>query len=74
MHKPYTAKDKWIVAIIAGLLFLLISSPFFFSIINKFTSFAFFGLNTTDSSGAPNLIGLVLHSLIFIIIVRTLMR
>ena len=70
--KPYTSKDKWIVALIGGLLFLMISSPFLYDTVNAFTSS--FGLNTTAPDGSPNLTGLSLHTLIFTSITRILMR
>ena len=70
-NKPYTSKDKWIVSIIAGLLFLLIASPFLFNAVNSVTSS--FGLIIANS-GCPNLGGLLLHAIVFMLIVRLLMR
>ena len=71
-NKPYTSKDKWIVSIIAGLLFLLIASPFLFSAVNSITSS--FGMTIASKDGCPNLGGLLLHSIVFMLIVRLLMR
>jgi len=71
-NKPYTSKDKWIVSIIAGLLFLLIASPFLFSAVNSLTSS--FGMTIASKDGCPNLGGLLLHSIVFMLIVRLLMR
>lgn len=71
-NKPYTSKDKWIVSLIAGLLFLLIASPFLFSVGNNFTSS--FGMTIASSQGCPNLAGLLLYGIIFMLIVRLLMR
>jgi hypothetical protein len=70
--KPYTTKDKWIDSFIGGLLFLLISSPFLYETVNSLTSS--FGLNIIDSSSTPTLAGVSIHSLVFIIITRILMR
>jgi hypothetical protein len=67
-----SSKDKWIVAMIGGMLFMLISSPFLYGAIDSLTSFV--GVSTATSSGCPNLGGLVLHTAIFILIVRLLMR
>lgn len=71
-NKSYTSKDKWIVSLISGLLFLLIASPFLFQFTNGITSS--FGLTLASPSGCPNLGGLVLHSLVFMLVVRLLMR
>ena len=35
MEKPYTSKDKWIVAIMAGILFFIFSLPITLNIINS---------------------------------------
>ncbi|BAU80234.1 hypothetical protein A9K97_gp117 [Tokyovirus A1] len=71
--KPYTSKDKWIVSAIAGVLFLIVASPFLFKIMNGLTGI--FGISIADpDTGAPNLLGLVLHGVVFMLIVRLLMN
>jgi len=70
--KPYTSKDKWIVSMIGGLLFLLISSPFLYEAVDALTST--FGLKIAGDQGCPNLAGLILHTSVFILVVRLLMR
>ena len=70
--KPYTDRDKWIVSIISAVLFLIIASPFMYSLTNSLTSS--FGLILADSRGCPLMSGLVVHALIFLLIVRLLMR
>jgi hypothetical protein len=69
----YTSKDKWIVSIVGGVLFLLLASPFLYSVVDG-TSEYLFGLNLADSSGCPNTSGLVVHFLAFVAVVRILMR
>lgn len=59
-------------AAIAGLLFLLISSPFMYRLVNGLTSKL--GLTTADSKGCPNVYGLVLHTAVFVVLLRLLMR
>ena len=71
-NKPYASKDKWIVSIISGLLFLLIASPFLFSAMNSLTSS--FGMTLATKDGCPNLGGLLLNAILFIFVVRLLMR
>lgn len=70
--KPYTSKDKWVVSMVGGLLFLLIASPFFYEAVDSLTSS--FGLKIADRDGCPNLAGVILHTCIFVVVVRLLMR
>ena len=75
-NKPYTSKDKWILSIMVGLLFMLISSPYLYKITNSIASYV--KLSTIEggnsSPGMPNIPGLILHTIIFTIIVRLLIR
>lgn len=70
--KPYTSKDKWIVSIISGLLFLLIASPFLYQLTN--IVFSPLGFIMASKEGCPTILGLVVHSLVFLLIVRLMMR
>jgi hypothetical protein len=69
--KPLTNKDKWVIALLSGLLFLLIASPFLFSAMNGVTSS--FGMTIASPNGCPNLGGLLLHTIVFILVIRVLM-
>lgn len=69
--RPYSNQDKWIVSIVAGLLFLVIASPFLYGIVNSFTSS--FGLVIASPDGCPNMAGLIVHAIVFVLIVRLLM-
>jgi len=69
--KPYTSRDKMIVSIMAGLLFLLLSSPFTYRLVNTATSY--FGLPVVGVTGIPNMAGLILMTILFIIITRLMM-
>ena len=70
--KKPTSREKWIISIMSGLLFLVIASPFLFSTVNQLTSMV--GLKIADARGCPNLIGLLLHALVFTLIARLMMR
>lgn len=65
--KPYTSDDKWVTAGIAGLLFLLLSSPVAYQLSSSF------GLPTTSGSGEPTIPGLIFHASIMALIVKALM-
>lgn len=67
-----TNKDKWIIAIIIGLLVFIIFSTFFFRLTNYL--FKGFGLPTCDATGKPTLAGLIIHSILVVILVRILMH
>lgn len=71
-EKSLTSKDKWVISGLSGLLFLLIASPFMFTVTNGITSS--FGVTIASESGCPNLGGLLLHAIVFILIVRLMMR
>lgn len=67
MTKSLTDKDKWIIAIVCGVLFLVIAAPFFYNIANGTTSA--FGLKIADN-GCPNLAGLLIGAVIYTLILR----
>lgn len=64
--KPYTSDDKWVTAGIAGLLFLLLSSPVAYELSSHI------GLPTFDD-GTPTIPGLIIHASILVLIVKILM-
>lgn len=64
--------DKWVIAIIIGIVFLVFASPFMFSVSN--IAGRRIGLPTTYPSGKATYFGLVLHCFIVIAIVRLLMH
>ena len=73
--KPYTNRDKWAVAITFGLLFLVVSSPYTYGLSDAL--FSTIGLDTAHSTsyGAiPTVIGLIIHTVIFVLILRLLMK
>ena len=70
--KPYTSKDKWCISLILGILFVLIASPFFYKVINNLTKKVKFV--TATNTGRPNVLGLLLHGLIYILVVRWLIK
>ena len=71
-NKPYKSRDKWVVALMAGLLFMLFASPFFFAALNGATSS--FGLEIASMAGCPNLGGVVLSAVLYMLLIRLLMR
>ena len=71
-NKPYTSRDKWIVALVAAVLFLILASPFTYSLLNGLTSS--FGLITAAPNGCPLMSGLIIMAILYMLVVRLLMR
>lgn len=69
-YRNLTEGQKWLICLYSGLLFLLIASPYMYQLTNKVTSIAGF---ETSVNGCPNLYGLVLHGVVFLLLVRVLM-
>jgi hypothetical protein len=53
---------KIIIALIAAVVFFLISAPFTYNITNKI-------IKTKDSKGCPSMQGIIIHSVVFFIII-----
>lgn len=66
-----TNKSKWIGALILGAVFLLISNGYTYKATNWLTSLV--GIKSSKG-GCPNWIGLLLHAVVFILVVRLLMN
>lgn len=68
--KCLTEGQKWLVSLYAALVFLLIASPFMYRLTGQVTERL--GLETSND-GCPNLIGLVMHAVVFLLLMRLLM-
>ena len=64
--------DKWLIAVVIGVVFLILASPIMFRTTNSITSLA--RIKTTKNGTCPTYFGLFLHTAIFILIVRLLMH
>lgn len=69
----YTSRDKWIVASVAGVLFLLLGSPFLFEVIDSVV-YPITKYHLSTEGGCPHPSGLVVNALLFVVVVRILMR
>jgi hypothetical protein len=70
--KSLDTSEKWLIAIMLGVLFLILISPIAFRFSNSIFSRVRFSL--TSSEGVPNIRGIVVHTLVFIILIRILMK
>lgn len=73
--KPFctqpTSGQKWWAAVILGFVFALVSSPAAYYVSSKITT-SLGGISTIDGNG-PNFVGLLVHTIIFIIIIRVIL-
>lgn len=70
--RPYSSRDKWTVSMMGGLLFILVSSPVLYDMVNSLTTAL--KIDITEKAGCPNMKGLILHTAVYIVIARLLMR
>ena len=63
-------KQKWLISAYSAILFIVITSPFMYKITNSLTNLVGW---ETSVNGCPNAGGLVLHTAVFLVLVRVLM-
>jgi len=66
-----SSQQKWVISIFSGILFAIISS----NMVYGFTNRLFSGLNVGPLyvKGGPTVTGLIIHTIVFILIVRLVM-
>jgi len=66
-----SSSQKWSISVFSAFIFLLVVSPFTY----KLTQSIFGGLlgKVADSSGNPTTVGILLHTVVFMLIVRATM-
>jgi hypothetical protein len=71
--QPPDSDKKWSISFYSGLLFFIIASPALFRLVNEITM-KFGGVSILTAEGNPNIVGYLLHTLVFILIVRISME
>jgi len=67
----YGSSDKWKYSIYSALIFLIISSPYTYLLVNKLLgSFT----KISSPTGCPTLIGLFIHAAVFALVIRGVME
>lgn len=66
-----SSSQKWIASLVSAFVFFVIASPMMYKFVNSITSKI--GFSTASEDGLPNVGGLLLHSLVFLLIIRGLM-
>lgn len=68
-----SSRSKWIIALVCGLIFLVLASQFTYRFTNDVISTIGKKLGfsiTTATDGNPNMYGILLHTLLFILVIR----
>jgi hypothetical protein len=73
LRLPLTNGQKWVSALIAALLFALISSTVVYQLTNQLFVSLFGPSAATLGPNGPTMFGLVLHSVVFLLVVRLLL-
>lgn len=67
------AKRKWYISVMYGLLFILLSLPLVYGLVNGAVSAISGGqASILYANGAPNMYGIALHGLVFAILVKVI--
>lgn len=69
-NKPLNEVQKWMISLWSALLFLFIASPFMFKITGRLLSNI--GI-IIEKNGCPNLLGMIIHTLVFAVLIRVMM-
>jgi integral membrane sensor domain MASE1 len=64
-------RKKWMIALVSAVIAVLVFSPFAFKLVNSLTSSL--GFEVSSAKGRPTMIGLLVHGLVYLLIVRALM-
>ena len=72
-YDPPNSDKKWTISLYSGLLFFIISSPALFRLVNSLTM-RFGNVSILTDEGYPNIVGYLLYTIVFILIVRLSME
>lgn len=70
--EPLSTYEKWVIAVLIGVLFLILSSPLLYMFTDGIGKYV--KLTILDKQNRPTTQGLIIHALLFIVLIRILMR
>lgn len=70
----FEQKQRWIASFVAALLFLIISSPTVYKLVSSIFSNLVPSLPIANGEGCPTMLGLVVHTIVFFLLVRAVME
>jgi hypothetical protein len=65
---------KWKISLLAGILFLIISAPLLYKLVDGLLKKIRPELSVCDEHGCPTPLGLAIHAVVFVILTRLLMK
>ncbi len=65
---------KWQISLLAGVMFLIVSSPLLYRLVNGVLQKISPDLRVCDESGCPTTLGLIVHTIVFILLTRLSMK
>jgi hypothetical protein len=69
-----SSSQKWKVSLISGILFLIISAPLLYKTVDGLIRKINPNLSVCNEQGCPTPLGLAIHSVVFILVIRLLMK
>jgi hypothetical protein len=70
-----SSSEKWLCAGVYALLFLVISHPVMYKVVNwLFSVITGQSFLISDAAGCPTALGLVLHTVVFLLVARGIME
>jgi hypothetical protein len=73
LRLPLTNGQKWLSALIAAVLFVIISSKVVYQLTNTLFVSVFGPKAATWGGNGPTMLGYILHSIVFLLLVRLLL-
>jgi hypothetical protein len=67
-----TSSDKWMSAVVAGILFIALSSPMAYNLTSSLSESLGVGIQSARR-GCPNMVGLGVHAVVYALVVRLLL-
>ncbi len=69
-----SGSKKWKASLLAGILFLIISAPFLYKLMDGLIKKVKPELSICDEKGCPTPLGIAIHAVVFVLLTRLLMR
>jgi hypothetical protein len=71
MTKELSNEKKWTLSFYTAIAALLVMNPYTFKFVNVITSKM--GFSTSSNEGCPTVYGVLLHTIVFLLVIRLLM-
>ncbi len=72
MGEKATNEDKWRWTLMTVVIFIIVTNPMTYMLVNSIFKFA--GLKISSATGCPTVLGLVVHTIVFTLLLRGIME